>query len=69
MTSIPIAISRFSDNNFKRFYLKKKNTFCQFSIPFPKCAWNLEHFEQKEEYPSLITNAIIGSERDVYLSV
>ena len=48
---------------------QEENTFCQFSIAFPKCAWNLEHFEQKEEYPSLITNEIIGSERDVYLTV
>ena len=48
---------------------QEENTFCQFSIAFPKCAWNLEHFQQKEEYPSLITNKIIGSERDVYLSV
>ena len=48
---------------------QEENTFCQFSIEFPKCAWNLEFSEQKEEYPSLITNEIIGSERDVYLSV
>ena len=34
-----------------------------------KCAWNLEHFEKKEEYPTLIITEIIGSERDVYLSV
>ena len=48
---------------------QEENTFCQFLIAFPKCAWNLEHSEQKEEYPSLMTNEIIGSERDVYLSV
>ena len=48
---------------------QKENTFCQFLIAFPKYAWNLEHSEQKEEYPSLITNEIIGSEREVYLSV
>ena len=30
MTSIPVAISRFSDNNFKRFYLKKKKNFVTF---------------------------------------
>ena len=48
---------------------QEENTFCQFLIAFPKCAWNLEHSEQKEEYPSLIINEIIGSERDVYLSV
>ena len=32
-------------------------------------AWNLEHSEKKEEYPNLIITEIIGSERDVYLSV
>ena len=48
---------------------QEENTFCQFLIAFPKCEWNLEHSEQKEEYPRLITNEIIGSERDVYLNV
>ena len=43
--------------------------FCQFFIPFLKCAWNLEHSKNKEEYPSLIITEIIASERDVYLSV
>ena len=57
MTSILVAICRFSGNNFKRFYLK------------PKCAWNLEYCEKKEEYPSLTNTEIIASERDVYLSV
>ena len=40
-----------------------------FFIKFLKCAWNLEHSEKKEEYPSLIITEIIASERDVYLSV
>ena len=48
---------------------QKAKTFCQFFIAFLKCAWNLEHSEQKEEYPRLITTEIIASERDVYLSV
>ena len=43
--------------------------FCQFFIPFLKCAWNLEHSEKKEQYPSLIITEIIASERDVYLSI
>ena len=68
MTSIPIAICRFSDNNFKRLYLKKES-FLWIFIAFLKCAWNLEHSEKKEEYPSLIITEIIASERDVYLSV
>ena len=69
MSSIPVAICRFSDINFKRFYLNKKRHFCWFFIFFPKCAQNLEHCEEKEEYPSLIITEIIASERDVYLSV
>ena len=43
--------------------------FCRFLIEFLKCAWNLEHSEKKEEYPSLTTTEVIASERDVYLSV
>ena len=48
---------------------QQENTFCPFFIPFLKCAWNLEHSEKKEEYPSLIITEIIASERHVYLSV
>ena len=69
MTSIPVAISRFSANNFKRFYLKKKTHFFRFLIAFLKYTWNLEHPEKKEEYSSLIITESIASERDVYLSV
>ena len=48
---------------------QKGNTFCVFLIAFLKSAWNLEHSEKKEEYPSLIITEIIASEKDVYLSV
>ena len=48
---------------------QKEKTFCGFFIAFPKCAWNLEHSEKKEEYPSLIITGIIASEGDIYLSV
>ena len=48
---------------------EKGKNLCWFFIAFLKCAWNLEHSEKKEEYPSLITTEIIASERDVYLSV
>ena len=48
---------------------QKRLPFYQFLIAFLKCAWNLEHSEQKEEYSSLIITEIIASERDVYLSV
>ena len=30
MTSIPVAICTFSDNNFKRLYLKKERLFVNF---------------------------------------
>ena len=69
MTSIPVAISRSSANNFKRLYLKKKTHFFRFLIAFLKYAWNLEHSEKKEEYSSLIITESIASERDVYLSI
>ena len=48
---------------------QKGKTFCSFVIVFLICSWNLEHFEKKEEYPTLISTEIITSERDVYLSV
>ena len=48
---------------------QKVETFCRFFIEFLKCAWNLEHSEKKEEYPSLIITDIIASEKDVYLTV
>ena len=69
MTSIPVAISRFSANNFKNLYLKKKTHFFRFLIAFLKCGWNLEHSEKKEEYSSLIITDGIASEEDIYLSV
>ena len=37
MTSIPVALCRFSDNNFKRIYLKKESVFVQFWLYF----WNV----------------------------
>ena len=69
------------DDNHSRRYMQifwqqlpttlsqKESAFCQFLIAFLKFAWNLEHSEKREEYPSLITTQVIASERDVYLSV
>ena len=42
---------------------KKQKTFCWFSVVFLKCAWNLEHFPKKDEYPSLIISEIIDLEK------
>ena len=54
---------------FKTPLSQKRKTFWGFFIAFLKCAWNLEHSEKKEEYPSRIITEIIASERDVYLNV
>ena len=48
---------------------EKKKTFSGFFIAFLKYAWNLEHFENKDEYRSLIISEIINSERIGYLNV
>ena len=47
----------------------KQKTFSQFFIAFLKCAWNLENFQKKDEYPSLIFSEIVDAERRGYLNV
>ena len=47
---------------------QKKKTFSGFFIAFLKCAWNLEHFQKKDEYSSLIISEIIDAERRGYLN-
>ena len=58
-----------SRNKFKRHYLKNKELFLAFLLHFWNVAWNLEHFEKKEEYPSLIISEIMDCERGFYLNV
>ena len=48
---------------------QKQKTFSWFFIAFLKCAWNLEHFQKKLEYPSLIISEIIDAETRGYLNV
>ena len=58
MTSIPVAICRFSDNKFKGLYLKKEEDFFDFFLHFlnvPK----IQNILKKEEYPSLIISEIM----------
>ena len=38
-------------------------------MAFLKCACNLEHFEEKDEYPSLIISEIMDCETGGYLNV
>ena len=47
----------------------KQKTFSEFFIAFLKCAWNLEHFQKKDEYPCLIISEIIDAETRGYLNV
>ena len=47
----------------------KKKIFSWLFIASLKWAWNLEHFQKKDEYPSLIISEIIDAERRGYLNV
>ena len=49
---------------------EKQKTFSGLFIAFLKCAWNLEHFEKRDEYARLIISEIIDAEeRGRYLNV
>ena len=54
---------------FQTPWSRKQKIFSGFFIAFLKCAWNLEHFQKKDEYPSLIISEIIDAERRGYLNV
>ena len=41
---------------------QKQKIFSQFFSAYLECASNLEHFEQKDEHPSLVISEIIDSE-------
>ena len=47
----------------------KQKTFSEFFIAFLKCAWKLEHFQKKDEYPSLTISEMIDSEKRGYLNL
>ena len=70
------AADKYSDSNmqnlpqqFQTPLSQKQKTFSSFFIAFLKCAWNLEHFRKKDEYPSLIISEIIDAARRGYLNV
>ena len=54
---------------FQELASHKQKIFSGFFIVFLKCAWNLEHFQKKDEYSSLIISEIIDAERRGYLNV
>ena len=68
MTSIPTIICIIYGNNFKRRYLKTKRLFLDFLFRFLEYAWNLEHFQKRDDDPSLIISEIIDAESRGYLN-
>ena len=70
------ADDKYSDSDMQNFpqqfrtpLSQKQKTLSGFFIAFMKCAWNLEHFQKKDEYLSLIISEIIDAERRGYLNV
>ena len=48
---------------------QEQKIFSGFFTEYLECASNLEHFEKKDEHPSLVISEIIDSERVGYLNV
>ena len=48
---------------------QKQKIFFGFFIAYLECASNMEHFEKKDEHPSLFISELIDSERVGYLNV
>ena len=54
---------------FQKPLSQKQKTFSGPFVAFLKCALKLEHFQKKDDYPSLIISEIIDAERRGYLNV
>ena len=70
------ADDKYSGNNmqslpqqFQTPFSQKQKIFSGFFIAFLKCAWNLQRFQNNDEYPSLFISEIIDAERRGYLNV
>ena len=68
------ADDKYSGSNMQNFpqqfqtpLSQKQKTFSGFFIAFLKITWNLEHFQKKDEYNSLIISEIIDTETRGYL--
>ena len=48
---------------------QRQKIFSGSFLAFLECALNLEHFEKKDEYSSLVISKVIDSERGGYLNV
>ena len=53
----------------KALLSQKEKPYSGFFLAFPKCALNLEYFEKKDEYRSLVISKVIDSERGGYINV
>ena len=69
MTGISVAICRISPQQLQTKISQKQKMFSGFFIAYLECVSNLEHFEKKDESPSLVISEIINSERIGYLNV
>ena len=70
------ADDKYSFHNMQNFLQQlqtllseKRNSVSGFFTEILKCAWNLQHFEKKDESPSLLISEIIVSERGCYWNV
>ena len=63
------SIMKHFQQQFQTPLSHKQKTFSGFFIPFLKCELNLEHFQKKDEYPSLIISKIIDAGRRGHLNV
>ena len=54
---------------FQMHLFEKRKKFSGFFFEILKCVWNLQHFEKKDESPSLIISKIIVSERGCYWNI
>ena len=54
---------------FEAPVFQKQDTFSGFFLAFLKCALNLEHFEQKDEYHRIVISKVSDSERGGYLNL
>ena len=64
------ADDKYSRNNMQNLLQQfqtpvshKQKIFSWFFIGFLKCSWNLEHFQETDEYPNLIISEIIDAKR------
>ena len=48
---------------------QKQKTFSGLFLALLKCALNLEHFEKKDEFSSLVLSKVTDSERGGYINV